>query len=130
MGRSKTPVAAPSVTAQRAARLYRLLALTAGNARTRPTLQKKLKVDVRGFYRDLELLRSLGVTVTVAGDKYELVGGLDEALAKLPFPDPGLSLREALDLAANGRTEAHKKLRSRISSFIGTNGHHAAPRGH
>lgn len=129
MGRNKTPEPAPAVTAQRAARLYRLLALTDGTARARTAIQTKLKVDRRGFYRDLELLRSLGVTVAPAGDKYQLVGGLDEALAKLPFPDPGLSLQEALDLAANGRSEAHKKLRTRINNFIGTNGHHAAPRG-
>ena len=127
MGRNKTHEPSPALTAQRAARLYRLLALITGTARTRPMLLKKLKVDLRGFYRDLELLRALGVEVHSSGDKYELVGGLDESLARLPFPDPGLSFREALDLA-NGQSQARQKLRSRINSFIGTNGHHS-PKG-
>lgn len=124
MGRIKPHDPSHALTAPRAARLYRLLAQIAGAARTRPTLLKKLKVDLRGFYRDLELLRTLGVEVHSSGDKYELVGELDEALARLPFPDPGLSVREALDLA-NGRSEARQKLRSRINSFTGTNGHHS-----
>ncbi len=124
MGRSKALDPSRALTAQRAARLYRLLTLIAGAARTRPTLLKKLKVDLRGFYRDLELLRGLGVEVHSSGDRYELVGALDEALAKLPFPDPGLSVRDALDLA-NGRTEARQRLRTRINHFTGTNGQHS-----
>jgi hypothetical protein len=124
MGRSKTHDPSPALTAQRAARLYHLLSLIAGSARNRPALLKKLKVDLRGFYRDLELLRGLGVDVHSSGDRYELVGALDDALARLPFPDPGLSVREALDLA-NGRTEARQKLRTRIKLFTGTNGHHS-----
>lgn len=124
MGRSKTHDPSPALTVQRAARLYRLLAHIATTARSRSALLKKLKIDLRGFYRDLELLRGLGVDVQSSGDKYELVGALDEALSRLPFPDPGLSFREALDLA-NGRTEARQKLRTRINSFTGMNGHHS-----
>jgi predicted DNA-binding transcriptional regulator YafY len=123
MARTKPREPTPAVTSARAARLYRLLALVADAARTRPALLKKLKIDLRGFYRDLELLRSLGVTVTSEGDKYHLAGTLDEALEKLPFPDPGLNLREAL-LLAQGRTDAHRKLRSRINTFVGGNGTH------
>jgi predicted DNA-binding transcriptional regulator YafY len=113
------------VTAQRAARLYRLLSLTADKAQTRTALLRKLRVDLRGFYRDLELLRSLGIAVPADGDRYQLLGTLDEALALLPFPDPGLSLREALVLC-NGRTDAHRKLRSRVNTLIGSNGRAAA----
>jgi predicted DNA-binding transcriptional regulator YafY len=121
MGRSRPHDPPPVVTAQRAARLYRLLSLTAEKAQTRPALLRRLRVDLRGFYRDLVLLRSLGIGVATDGDRYQLVGTLDEALARLPFPDPGLSLREALVLC-NGRTDAHRKLRTRVNTFIGSNG--------
>lgn len=125
MARTRRTDPAPAVTAARATRLYRLLAQIADTARTRPVLLRKLRVDLRGFYRDLELLRGLGICVDSDGDRYKLIGTLDDALTRLPFPDPGLSLREAL-LLANGRTEAHRKLRTRINTFIGTNGHHPA----
>jgi hypothetical protein len=101
--------------------LCNLLAHVAADSRTRQSLLSKLKVDLRGFYRDLELLRTLGIEIQSDGDRYRLAGTLDDAFARLPFPDPGLSLRDALQLA-NGRGDAHRKLQSRINSFIGTNG--------
>ncbi len=121
MARGRTPARAPTISAPRAARLYRMLALLAGVERPRAVLLKRLKVVLRGFYRDLELLRSLGVIVESDGERYKLAGTLDDALKSLPFPDPGLSLRDAL-LLANGRTDAHRKLRTRIDTFLGTNG--------
>jgi predicted DNA-binding transcriptional regulator YafY len=124
MGRNKPHDPSPAVTAQRAARLYRLLSLTAEKAQTRTILLRKLRVDLRGFYRDLELLRSLGIGIPADGDRYQLLGTIDDALARLPFPDPGLSLREAL-LLCNGRTDAHRKLRTRVKTFIGSNGRSA-----
>jgi predicted DNA-binding transcriptional regulator YafY len=126
MGRSTPHEPAPAVTAQRASRLYHLLKLTAEAARTRQTLLRRLKVDLRGFYRDLELLRSLGIGVACDRDHYQLLGSLDDALSRLPFPDPGLSLREAF-LLCNGRTDAHRKLRSRVNSFLGSNGGFSTP---
>lgn len=117
MGRPRPQPSPPAVTAQRAARLYKLLALTAETARTRKALTARLKVDVRGFYRDLELLRSLGVAVECEDEKYRLEGELDAALANLPFPDPGLSLRDALTLA-RGSTEAHRRLKQKLDSFL------------
>ena len=110
-----------TITAQRASRLYKLLAQIAEADRPRATLLRRLRVDLRGFYRDLELLRSLGVDVHCDGDRYRLLMPLPDALARLPFPDPGLSLRDAL-LLAEGRTDAHRKLRTRIHAFIGPNG--------
>ena len=115
------PTPDPAVTRQRAGRLYRLLSLTAESARTRNMLLTRLRVDVRGFYRDLELLRGRGIDVALDGDKYRLQGDLDAALARLPFPDPGLSLRDALTLC-RGTTDAHKKLRKKLDSFLGPNG--------
>ena len=112
----------PAITPARAARLYQLLTLTAAAPRTRAALQKKLKVDLRGFYRDVGLLRELAVNLCCDGDRYRLDGELDAALDKLPFPDPGLSLRDAM-LLAEGRTAAHRRLKTRLTSFLGPNGH-------
>jgi len=122
MGRSRRPAVPPTVTAGRAGRLYKLLLQVERTARPRDALLRKLKVDVRGFYRDLELLRELGIGVASDGERYQLEGELDDALGRLPFPDPGLSLRDALKLA-QGRTEAHRKLRGRITAFLGPKTH-------
>ena len=119
MGRTRKLAGPPAVTAGRAGRLYKLLLLVRTRAKPRDDLRDKLGVDLRGFYRDLELLRQLGIGITSEGDRYRLAGALDDALARLPFPDPGLSLRDALQLA-HGRTDAHRKLRGRISRFLGS----------
>jgi predicted DNA-binding transcriptional regulator YafY len=119
MGRKKVDASAVSLTSFRAARLYRLLTLLGPGPQTRSLLLRRLKLDVRGFYRDLEALRALGIEVGTTGDetKYSLTGALDDALAKLPFPDPGLNVRDALQLS-NGSTAAHRKLKQRINSFL------------
>ena len=121
MGRKKTDRPAPTITTARASRLYRLLTMTAESSRTRKALLARLKLDLRGFYRDLEFLRALGVEISFANDRYQLVGELDESLAMLPFPDPVLSIRDVLQLS-RGNTEAHRKLRRRIDALIGVNG--------
>ena len=115
----------PAITPARAARLYQLLTLTSAAARTRPALLKKLKVDLRGFYRDVNFLREQAIGLTCDGDRYRLDGDLDAALDKLPFPDPGLSLRDAIQLA-EGRTAAHRRLKTRLTSFLGPYGHAGA----
>jgi hypothetical protein len=119
MGRKKVDASAVSLTSLRAARLYRLLTLLGTGPQTRGFLLRRLKLDVRGFYRDLEALRALDIEVTTGGEeaKYALVGELDDALAKLPFPDPGLNVRDALQLS-NGSTAAHRKLKQRVNSFL------------
>ncbi len=124
MRRNKVDAATVTLTASRAARLYRLLSLLGTGPQTRAALLRRLKLDVRGFYRDLESLRALGIDVTTSGDdpKYALAGELDDALEKLPFPDPGLNVRDALQLA-NGTTAAHRRLKQRVNSFLnGTRG--------
>jgi hypothetical protein len=102
-----------SVTAERFARLHLLLTLLSRSPQPRDVLVRKLKLDVRGFYRDLEVLRQAGVTVVLAGGKYQLVEGLLEAQKRLPFPDPLLTFGEALQLA-QGRTAAHKRLKQLV----------------
>jgi predicted DNA-binding transcriptional regulator YafY len=119
MGRKKVDASTVTLTPQRAARLYRLLTLLGGGPQTRNFLLRRLRLDVRAFYRDLEALRLLGIDIVSAGDetRYTLVGDLDDSLAKLPFPDPGLNVRDALQLA-NGSTAAHRKLKQRVNSFL------------
>jgi hypothetical protein len=102
-----------SVTAERFARLYLLLTLLSRSPQPRDVLVRKLKLDVRGFYRDLEVLRQAGVTVALSGGKYQLIESLSEARKRLPFPDPLLTVGEALHLA-QGRTAAHKRLKQLI----------------
>jgi hypothetical protein len=109
---------ARAITARRAPRLVRLLTLLAESRRTRGFLTHKLRLDLRGFYRDLDLLRGYGVPIGLIEHHYRLCEPLDEALARLPLPDPRLNLREAIQLA-DGRTAAHRKLRGFIEQIIG-----------
>ncbi|GIW81298.1 MAG: hypothetical protein KatS3mg105_3105 [Gemmatales bacterium] len=108
---------AKTVTAERAARLYRLLTLLASGPQTRTTLIRKLRLDVRGFYRDLGLLRSCGIDLPLIKHRYHLAENIEQASARLPFPDPHLSLGEAIQLA-KGRTAVHRKLKEQIARIV------------
>jgi predicted DNA-binding transcriptional regulator YafY len=103
----------PPVTAERAARLYRLLRLLAKKPHTRDQLGAALHLGVRGFYRDLEALRAAEIEVLLKIGRYILVGKLADAIARLPFPDPGLTLGEATQLS-KGRSQAHRKLKQQL----------------
>jgi predicted DNA-binding transcriptional regulator YafY len=105
------------VTAERFTRLYRLLQFLGGGPKTRARLTRHLRLDVRGFYRDLELLRTAGIIVALTEGRYGLVGALDAALARLPFPDARLRLGEARQLA-KGRAAAHRYLREQIDRVV------------
>jgi hypothetical protein len=113
-----TPADAPAkaVTAERAARLYRLVTLVHARAQTRDALCRRLRLDLRGFYRDLELLRLAGIDLPLVNRRYTYSGRLADVLARLPFPDPHLTLGEAVQLA-RGRTKAHAKLRAIIKAI-------------
>jgi predicted DNA-binding transcriptional regulator YafY len=118
MARKKVGPPPAALTAQRAARLYKLLSLLGEGPQTRRLLLNRLKLDVRGFYRDLETLRGFTIDVSPGFDtRYTLAGSVDDALAKLPFPDPGLNVRDALQLA-NGTSPAHRRLRQRVAAFL------------
>ena len=118
MGRKKPTPAPVTLTTQRAARLYKLLTLLGDGPQTRRILLARLKIDVRGFYRDLEALRGLRIEIDMGDDnRYALPISLDESLSRLPFPDPGLSVRDVLQLCA-GSTAAHRKLKHSVNSFL------------
>jgi predicted DNA-binding transcriptional regulator YafY len=107
-----------AISAGRAARLYRLLRLLRDGPKARDFLLSRLKIDVRGFYRDLEKLRRLGLSLKPHGQHYRLEGSFERAIARLPFPDPKLNLLEALRLA-QGKTATHRKLRLLIGTITG-----------
>ena len=126
MGRKAASTATPALTltAQRATRLYRLLTLIADGHQARKTLVTRLKLDLRGFYRDLEVLRSFGIDLQLGpNNRYSLPYELNVVLEKLPFPDPGLNVRDVLQLV-NGTTSAHRKLRQRMNAFLGNSRPH------
>jgi hypothetical protein len=107
-----------TVTAERAGRLYQLLKLVGAKPRTRDELRRRLRLDIRGFYRDLELLRTAGIELVLVKRRYVLQEPVAEVLARLPFPDPRLTLGEAMQLA-RGRTKAHRKLKEQIAAIEG-----------
>ena len=106
-----------AVTADRASRLYKLLRLLASGPKKRITLTKKLKLDVRGFYRDLDLLHRAGIPVSLSQQNYTLDDDPDDAIARLPFPDPHLTLGEARQLA-KGKTKAHRRLQEQVRRIV------------
>jgi HTH domain len=119
--RPSRPAAAPperaAVTAERFVRLYRLVRLLAKARQTREGLARKLNVDVRGFYRDLDLLRKAGVPIALSQGRYTLSESVEPALARLPFPDPHLTLGDAR-LLAKGRTKTHQYLKAQINAIL------------
>jgi len=115
MARKRKP---PALTTARLARLYRMLQMIGKGPQGRAALLRRLKLDVRGFYRDLETLRALGVPLDLEAGRYRVLEPLRETAKRLPFPDPGLNLHEATVLS-KGRSDAHKKLRKQIDHLLG-----------
>lgn len=114
---AKPAVPAAGVTPDRFVRLYRMVKLLAGAALTRDALSRRLRLDVRGFYRDLDLLRSSGVSITLNAGRYKLEQNTEDALAALPFPDPHLTLGGAKTLA-KGRSTVHRALAETIARIV------------
>jgi hypothetical protein len=94
-----------------------LLQLLARGAQSREVLKRRLRLDTRGFYRDLETLRHAGIGVTFQSQRYALEESARSAMDALPFPDPGLTLGEALQLA-KGRSAAHRKLKKQLARIV------------
>jgi predicted DNA-binding transcriptional regulator YafY len=115
--RTFAKAAAQPLTALRAARLCKLLRLVRNRPQTRSTLTSRLKLDVRGFYRDLEWLRTFGIAIVLEAGRYRLDEDADNLIARLPLPDPQLNLGEAMQLA-KGRTAAHRKLKKVVAAIV------------
>jgi hypothetical protein len=87
------------ITLQRAARLHRLVRYLSGGPRNRSAILSELRVGLRTFYRELELLARCGVKVRHKAKLYHLMATAAEAEGRLPFPDPQLSFAEMAELA-------------------------------
>jgi hypothetical protein len=117
MPRSKA--LANTVTTDRAARLCKILKLLSVSPKTRDVLLARLKVNSRAFFRDLKYLRTRGILLVNEKENYRLDEPVEDARAKIPCPDPELSLSEAV-LLSRGNTSAHRKLRKLIDLIAGT----------
>jgi hypothetical protein len=101
MSRSSSRRRRPSIhiTLQRAARLHRLVRFLAEAPRDRMAVLSELRIGVRTFYREWELLRRCGVKVRQRSRLYSLLTTAEQAEGRLPFPDPQLSFAEMAELA-------------------------------
>jgi hypothetical protein len=106
-----------ALTPERFVRLYRLIQIIGKAPQDRRALAKRLSVDIRGFYRDLDVVRKAGVPIDLAAGRYSLSETVAKALARLPFPDPHLTLGDARSLA-KGRTKTHQLLKAQINAII------------
>jgi hypothetical protein len=113
------PPKSGSVTWERAERLHRLLQALSKGPQTRTALMRRLRLDLRGFYRDLETLRQAGIELRFVDERYLLAGKVQDAVARLPFPDPHLTLGEAI-LLGKGRSKSHAKLKTQIARILGS----------
>lgn len=111
-----TPPPSANLSQERAARLYRLIDTLAERPQTRGQLLRRLRVGMRTFYRDLDLLRECRVDIGLNDQKYGLNSTLAVALERLPFPNPELSFAEAA-LLAKGRSKANQKIRAMLTSM-------------
>ena len=112
----KKDVTIGAVTSDRAERLYRLLLLFGEGAQTRAKILRHLGLNIRGFYRDLEALRAVGVEVEQVNGHYVLNDPLPDAVERLPFPDPCLTVGDARRLA-RGSSRAHQKIKERLETL-------------
>jgi hypothetical protein len=105
------------ITLQRAARLHRLVRALAGGPLARPVVLTELRIGLRTFYRELELLKRCGVKVRHKAKLYHLVPTPAEAEGRLPFPDPQLSFAEMAELA-QCECAAGRRLAGLLASVI------------
>jgi predicted DNA-binding transcriptional regulator YafY len=120
MRTKRSPAAAAiskSVSLERASRLYQLVKLLASGPKTRTVLLRRLHIDIRTFYRDMEVFRECRIAVRLDDRKYLLDEKVEQAIARLPFPDPNLTLGEAVQLA-KGRSPVHRKLAKLVKQIV------------
>jgi hypothetical protein len=87
------------ITLQRAERLHRLVVFLAGTPRDRASILSELRIGLRTFYREVELLDRCGVKVRLRAKQYLLLATMAQAEGRLPFPDPQLNFAEMAELA-------------------------------
>jgi predicted DNA-binding transcriptional regulator YafY len=97
------------ITLGRAARLFRLVRLLAEGPRPRDQILAVLGIGLRTFYREVELLRRVGVRIRLLRKQYTLQTTAEQAEGRLPFPDPQLTFAEMRELV-QGSGEAARRL--------------------
>lgn len=107
------------ITLNRAARLHRLVMFLAAADRSRDAVLADLRIGLRTFYRELELLKRCGVQVRQKDRTYRLMATAEQAEGRLPFPDPQLSFAEMAELA-RCPGEAGRRLADLLESVIDT----------
>jgi predicted DNA-binding transcriptional regulator YafY len=105
------------ITLGRAARLHHLVMLLAQAPRTRDEVLVALRIGLRTFYRELDLLKRSGVKIQQKNKAYALLTTAEQAEGRLPFPDPQLSFAEMAELA-RGPGEAAKRLAEILASVV------------
>jgi hypothetical protein len=85
--------------------------------RNRAAVLAELRIGLRTFYRELELLKRCGVKVRQRSGMYFLLVTADEAEGRLPFPDPGLSFAEMAELA-RCKCPAGRRLADLLAALI------------
>lgn len=96
------PTSTPSVaiTPRRARRLYRIIIAITRPDTTWNQLVRIARTCERTLYRDIDVLRELGVIVEAARHAVRLVGTRQEALQKIPFPVNGITYGDVISGAA------------------------------
>jgi hypothetical protein len=89
----------------------------ADNPRSREAILTELRIGLRTFYRELELLKRCGVKIQHKNKAYTLMTTTSQAEGRLPFPDPQLSFAEMQELA-RGTGDAGKRLAALLESVI------------
>ena len=114
---ASSPTSDQRISGPRAGRLYRLLKSLSRGPMSRPQLLKRLKVGMRTFYRDVDLLRECGIVIEPGESGYALETSLDAALSLVPFPNPQLTFGDVVTLM-KGRSASHRKLRHAFDGLV------------
>lgn len=109
---------AGKITPERIRRLVRMLRQLGRGSQLRSTLVRQLRVGMRGFYRDLQVLRGVGIHVKLVQGRYQLMEQDAQVVDQLPFPDPGLTLGEARTLSRGG-SPGNKKISLHLQTIEG-----------
>lgn len=91
-----------------------MLSVLEGGPKTRAQIEKKLKISMRTFYRDLEVVREFEIVVATEGGKHVLKD--PGWKSKLRVPDPCLTFTEA-EALAKGNSSANNKIADLVSKL-------------
>ncbi len=111
----------PTVSATRAARLYRMLRALAQHPRDRSQLLGIGRAGMRTFYRDLNFLQRCRIGLKCDRKQYRLTTPWERTLARLPFPPLLLSFADVMELAKVPNA-AGQKVRAQLNKVIGSAG--------